>query len=346
MDLASIASHFSPARIHLDSASYGLAPDSVTETLAKAVTEWADGTIAPPDYDEAIARSRHAYAKIVGCPVDWLAITPAVSVAAGHAAALLNPGETVLVAEEDFSSVLFPFLAREGEGIVVRQVPVAELVDHIDASVEMVAVSAVQSADGYRIDLDALATRAQEADALTFVDLTQAAGWTDIGADRFDMTAAGLYKWLCSPRGSGFFSVAPHLWDRMPALAAGWYAGQDPWTATYRAPYRHADNARRYDISPAWLCWEGAAEALELLSQVDPVAIGDHNIALANRFRAGLGLPPSNTAMVSTDLSAAQVAALNALDVNFASRDGRSRFSFHVYTTKADVDEALNAITN
>ena len=109
----------------------------------RAVTEWADGTIAPPDYDEAIARSRDAYAKIVGCPIDWLAITPAVSVPAGHAAALLNPGETVLVAEEDFSSVLFPFLAREGEGIVVRQVPVAELIDHIDASVEMVAVSAV-----------------------------------------------------------------------------------------------------------------------------------------------------------------------------------------------------------
>ena len=159
------------------------------------------------------------------------------------------------------------------------------------------------------------------------------------------MTAAGLYKWLCCPRGSGFFSVAPHLWDRMPALAAGWYAGQDPWTATYRAPYRYADTARCYDISPAWLCWEGAAEALELLAQVDPATIGDHNIALANRFRAGLGLPPSNTAMVSTDLSATQVAALNDLDVNFASRDGRSRFSFHVYTTEAEVDKTLEALT-
>ncbi len=341
---ASIRDHFSPSRIHFDSASLGLAPSTATAALTSAIAAWAEGRVAAQDYDIAIGRAREAYASIVGCPVDWLAITTPVSVATGHAAALLQPGETVLVAEEEFTSVLFPFLAREGDGIVVRQVPVTELIDHIDPSVEMVAVSAVQSADGYRIDLDALAAEAADANALTYVDITQAAGWTTIDASRFDMTSAGLYKWLCSPRGSGFFSVAPHLWDRMAALAPGWYAGQDPWTSTYRAPFRHADDARRYDVSPAWLCWEGAAPALELLASLDPATIGDHNIGLANRFRSGLGLPPGNSAIVSTDLSPGQVAALHDLGVNFASRDGRSRFSFHLYNTVAEVDKTIDAL--
>ena len=345
MNLDSIAAHFRPTRLHLDSASYGLAPDVATAALANAIAEWANGETTPPAYDAAIARSRDAYARIVGCPVDWLAITTPLSVAAGHAASLLQPGETVLVAEEEFTSALFPFLAREGDGIVVRQVPMAELVDHIDESIEMVAVSAVQSADGFRIDLDALATQAKQAGAITFIDITQAAGWTTVDASRFDMTAAGLYKWLCSPRGSGFFSVAPHLWDKMAALASGWYSGQDPWSSTYRGPFRQADNARRYDLSPAWLCWEGAAPTLELLTQIDPAVIGEHNIGLANRFRSGLGLEPSDSAIVSLDLTPNQIDALKALDVNFASRDGRSRFSFHLYTTIENVDRVLGILT-
>ncbi len=342
---AHVREQFSPTRIHLDSASLGLAPADTTAALTEAVAAWSRGEVAAQDYDIAIARCREAYATIVGCPVDWLAITTPVSVATGHAAALLQPGETVLVAEEEFTSVLFPFLAREGDGIVVRQVPIAELLDHIDPSVEMVAVSAVQSADGYRLDLDELASRAEEANALTYIDITQAAGWITIDASRFDMTAAGLYKWLCSPRGSGFFSVAPHLWDRMAALGPGWYSGPDPWTSTYRAPFRQAGNARRYDVSPAWLCWEGAAPALELLASLDPAAIGDHNIGLANRFRAGLAMPPGDSAIVSTDLSPAQITALDELGVNVASRDGRTRFSFHLYNSEAEVDKTIAAVT-
>ncbi len=345
--LHGIQAEFSPHRIHFDSASLGLAPATTTRALTEAIEAWSRGEVAATDYDAAIARARTAYAGIVGCPVDWLAIATPVSVATAHAASLLQPGETVLVAVEEFTSVLFPFLAREGEGIVVRQVPVAELVDHIDASIEMVAVSAVQSADGHRLDLDTLAERAAEAGALTYVDITQAAGWQSINAARFDMTSAGLYKWLCSPRGSGFFSVAPHLWGRLSALAPGWYAGPNPWTSTYRAPLRLADSARRYDLSPAWLCWEGAASSLELLAQIDPETIGDHNIALAERFRAGLGLGrPAGlpSAIVGTDLSPRQTTALDDLGVNYAARDGRSRFSFHLYNTEAEVDKALDVL--
>jgi hypothetical protein len=42
-------------------------------------------------------------------------------------------------------------------------------------------------------------------------------------------------------------------------LAAGWYAGPDPWTTVYGLPLRLAADARALDVSPAWLGHVGAA---------------------------------------------------------------------------------------
>ncbi len=332
---------FRPAGVHLDTASVGLVPRVGADALHEAVDAWHRGQATAAGYDVYIAEARRAFSRIVGCPVDWIAITTPVSVATAHAAALLAPGDTVLAADEDFTSVLFPFLERERDGIIVRSVPLDHLIDSITDDIDMVAVSAVQSADGRRIDLDLLAATARAAGALTYLDVTQAAGWVSIDATAFDITACGIYKWLCSPRGAGFMTVAPHLWDKMRALAPGWYAGEDPWTSTYNAPLRQAASGRRYDVSPAWLCWVGAAPVLDLFADIGATEIGQHNIRLANAFRTGLGLDPSDTAMVSLDLTEAQVGTLQSSGVNFANRAGRSRFSFHLYNTDAEVEAVL-----
>ena len=39
----------------------------------------------------------------------------------------------------------------------------------------------------------------------------------------------------------------PRKWD-----TAGWYAGQHPWESIYGTPLRLAEDARRFDVSPAW----------------------------------------------------------------------------------------------
>ncbi|WP_308209167.1 hypothetical protein [Actinoallomurus purpureus] len=67
-------------------------------------------------------------------------------------------------------------------------------------------------------------------------------------------------------------------------------------------------------------------------------------IALADRFLAGLGLPPTGSAIVSVDVPGA-AERLAAAGVRAAVRDGRLRAAFHLYTTDADVDLALNALT-
>jgi selenocysteine lyase/cysteine desulfurase len=340
MHLRDAAVRFAPERTYLDTATVGLPPDVAIDAARADLDRWRAGRIVATDYDELIHRSRRAYARLVGGSVDRVGIISQVSVASGVAASALRPGDQVLLAEEDFTSVLFPFLQLEGTGIDVRVVPFDRLIDAIEPATTMVAVSAVQSADGRVLDLDALHATATAHDVLTYVDLSQAASWLVIDADRFDITACGAYKWLCCPRGTGFIAVAPTVADRLTPLAAGWYAGEEPWSSIYRPPVRLAADGRRFDVSPAWAGWVAAAPTLELLADVGVDALGSHDVALANRLRAGIDLPASDSAIVSLDVPGA-VEALRAVDIACAGRDGRLRLAFHLYVSEDDVDRAV-----
>ena len=81
--------------------------------------------------------------------------------------------------------------------------------------------------------------------------------------------------------------------------AAGWYAGADVHASYFGPPLRLAADARQYDTSPAWFSWVGAQPSLELLNRIGIPAVYEHDVSLANRFRAGLGMPPSDSAIVS-----------------------------------------------
>jgi selenocysteine lyase/cysteine desulfurase len=85
------------------------------------------------------------------------------------------------------------------------------------------------------------------------------------------------------------------------------------------------------------------APALELLLAVGVDTIHAHNVGLANRMRAGLDLPPSNSAIVSAQLPGAE-ARLEAAGIIAAVRGGRLRTSWHLYNTVADVDALLDVV--
>ena len=191
----------------------------------------------------------------------------------------------MLAAEEDFTSVLFPFLAHADRGVRVQTVPLDRLVEAIGPGVDLVAVSAVQSADGRIVPggLDGLASAAAGHGCLTYVDATQAVGWLPFDADRFDFVSCAAYKWLLSPRGTAFGVVRPERLAMLRPLYAGWYAGDDPWTSIYGPPLRLARDARRLDISPAWLSWAGTVPALDLLDEVGIATIHRHDLGARER---------------------------------------------------------------
>jgi selenocysteine lyase/cysteine desulfurase len=237
--------------------------------------------------------------------------------------------------------VIWPFLVA---GAHVDLVPLDRLAEAIDGSTALVAVSAVQSIDGRVAELDGIVEAAEHHGALTCVDATQASGWLPLDASRFDFLMASAYKWLLSPRGTSFMAVRPAAADRLRPHMAGWYAGDDPFDTNYDAPLRLADDASRFDLSPAWMSWVGAVPALRLLADVGVEAIHAHDVGLANRCRAGLGLGRGDSAIVALAADDDVVARLRGAGVSFTLREGFIRLSFHLWNTEVDVDRALEAV--
>ena len=160
-----------------------------------------------------------------------------------------------------------------------------------------------------------------------------------------DFFVAATYKWMLSPRGAAMLAVNPERLASVTPIVAGWYAGEDVWGDTiYGLPMRLAASTRRLDAAPVLLAWAGTAPALEYIEQVGVKTIHEHDVALTNRLRAGLGVPPGDSAILSVPLDEAARRRLAAADVRTAVRAGQVRFSCHLYTTAADVDRALDAI--
>jgi selenocysteine lyase/cysteine desulfurase len=334
---------FTPDVAYLNTATYGLPPRRAHQAVMDVERERAGGRMTMDSLDEAVARSRAAFGRLLGLPTGRIAVGPQVSYFVGLVAASLAEGATVLVADGDFTSLLFPFLARAG--LTVRSVPLARITEAVDSEVDLVAVSAAQSADGRLAPLETLVAAARAHGARVLLDATQAAGWLPLPADQVDLLVCGGYKWLLGPRGTCFLAGTPEALSALPPIGAGWYAGEDVWDSIYGTPLRLATDARRLDLSPAWSCWVGQAPALELLADVGVPAIHRHDLTLAARFREGLGLPPGDSAIVSLAVPDGTAELLHERGVIASLRAGRLRCSFHLSTTEADVDRALEHLT-
>jgi selenocysteine lyase/cysteine desulfurase len=342
LDIGAAQRLWEPEPGWLNTASYGLPPRPAWEALQAALDDWRVGRTSWEVWDEATARSRAAFARLIGVPVDDVAVGAAVSQLLAPVASALPRGARVIVPEIEFTSNLFPWLVRPD--LDVRTVPVDALADAVEAGTDLVTFSLVQSATGQVAAYDEIVAAARAHDAYVVVDATQACGWLPFDGGRADAVVVGAYKWLMSPRGTAFAYLSPRLRERMTPSAAGWYAGEDVHASYYGPPLRLASSARRFDISPAWFSWVGTAPALELIERIGVAAIREHNVALANRFLAGLGRPPGDSAIVTVDVPGAQE-KLEKAGVRAAVRAGRIRASFHVYSTQSDVDMALAALT-
>lgn len=326
----------------LNTASYGLPPRPAWDALQTALAEWRIGAVSWEGWDEATASSREAFARMIGVTSADVTVGAQVSQLIAPVAAAVPDGARVVVPEIEFTSNLFPWLVHQDRLDVVT-VPTGCLIDSITADCDVVAFSLVQSATGEVADFAQTVNAARGVGAIVVVDATQACGWLPFDASRADVVTVAAYKWLMSPRGTAFAYLSPMVRESMRPLAAGWYAGPELHSAFYGPPLRLATDARRFDLSPAWFSWVGTAPALTVLEEIGIPAIHDHDVTLANRFLAGLGQPPGNSAIVTIDVPDADT-KLKAAGIRAAVRGGRVRASFHVYTTESDVDMALDAL--
>ncbi|WAP55340.1 aminotransferase class V-fold PLP-dependent enzyme [Streptomyces sp. S465] len=339
---------FAPQTTYLNTASSGLMPARAVAAM-KAVLDdaAAGGPVADVAFD-AVEQSRAGYARLVGVPARQVAAGSSVAVYAGMIATSLPPGAEVLVADGDFSSLVNPFAVR-GD-LKLRIVPLEEIAEAVRPGTALVAVSAVQSADGRIADLAAIREAARTHGARTLVDTSQAVGWFPVRAAEADYTVCVSYKWQLCPRGVAFLTVPEDLGELTPVFA-GWVAGEKPWDSCYGPVAELAHSARRFDESPSMYSYVAARHSLALLEEVGIEAIAAHDRALADRFRAGLAelghrpVDAPGSAIVSVPGLGDAAARLAEANVAVSARAGNLRAAFHLYNTPADVDRLLAALS-
>ncbi|MCX5196548.1 aminotransferase class V-fold PLP-dependent enzyme [Streptomyces sp. NBC_00249] len=339
---------FAHSTTYLNTANYGLLPrTALAEVHALAEAAGAGAPEGSGDFDR-VDRVRAAFARLVGVATDRVAVGSTVATHVGLVAAALPAGAEVLVPEGDFASVMNPFVVRSD--LKVRFAPLEGIAEAVGPDTALVALSAVQSADGRTADLAAVRAATDERGARMLVDATQAAGWLPFDATPYDYTVTAGYKWLLGARGASYLTVSEDAQDTLTPLHAGWVAAASKWDATYGPMPELAAGARRFDESPAFLAYHAAEPALALLERIGIEAVHAHDTALAARYRAGLARlghepVPGDAPIVSVPgLQDRQPQLLDA-GVATSARAGALRASFHLYNTEADVDRLLDVLS-
>ncbi|MCF2539466.1 aminotransferase class V-fold PLP-dependent enzyme [Streptomyces sp. FB2] len=342
-----VRAEFAPKNVYLNTASNGLLPARTVAALDRAARMRADGVALGSLYEDVEA-VRASFARLAGVPVERVALGGSVAEYGALIAASLPEGAEVLTAEADFASLVNPFHMR-GD-LKVRAVPLERLAESVRPDTALVAVSSAQSADGRLADLAAVRRAAREHGARTYVDASQSLGWLPLQAAEDDFTAAVAFKWVLGPHGIAFF-VAPEDFGGLTPLLAGWIAGEVPWESCYGPVEELARSARRFDISPALFGFAGLRASLELVEQLGVDAIQAHDLALADRFRAGLArlghtpVPAPGSAIVSVPGLGSRQGELSRAGIEVSDRAGHLRAAFHLYNTAADVDRLLDALS-
>lgn len=148
-------------------------------------------------------------------------------------------GDNIVSIAGEFPANFYPWRkVSDDHGVELRLCPTAdgridaaELCGLIDSNTKVVAVSAVQYSDGFRVDLERIGRAARRHDALVCVDIIQAFGAMplDLDAQLVDIAAGASYKWLCAPEGCGIFYVGERAREQVKPLSRGWTSVAKPW---------------------------------------------------------------------------------------------------------------------
>jgi cysteine desulfurase/selenocysteine lyase len=146
----------------------------------------------------------------------------------------LGRGQQVIVAADEFPSVVVPWTHRIKDGVEVVRVAIDEeelrtqrLCEALSPQVRVLAVSHVHWRTGTRVDLVQLRAACRAHDCRLIVDGVQAVGAVPVEAEGVDAYCASVFKWLLSGFGLGFMAVSERLAAELSPVVRG-YSNEFP----------------------------------------------------------------------------------------------------------------------
>ncbi|HXY53205.1 MAG TPA: aminotransferase class V-fold PLP-dependent enzyme [Nitrospirota bacterium] len=266
--------------IYLDHA--GLAPLSLrvkaaVETFIKESVE--GGAFYYPRWARQVTDIRRACARLINAEPGEIAFVKSTS----HGLSLIaegltwKQGDNLLIYEKDFPSNIYPWINLRRKGIEVRTIPFREgkipfegIEQLIDSRTQLLAISSVQYANGYRLDLKRLGRLCRDRGILLCIDAIQSLGVIpmDVKENCIDFLAADAHKWLLGPAGIGIFFCRKDLVERINPPLVGWKSMQNEFDFDNPAFNLKPDALRFEEGSMNHLGILGLGAAIEILFEV------------------------------------------------------------------------------
>jgi selenocysteine lyase/cysteine desulfurase len=329
------------------------------------------GTVKFSEWWEDVERTRRAVARLVNARPEEIAFLRNTSDGLSVIANGLRwqEGDNVVTAGCEFPANVYPWMRLRARGVHLRMAPECDgrvetddVLALVDSRTRVVAVSFVQFASGFRMDLERLGEFCRKRDILFVVDAIQGLGALAFDVERFhvDAFAADGHKWLLGPEGAAILYVSSRVVERLEPTLVGWMSVRN-WRdsivaeeLTYDLTYR--EGALRFEsgtLNACGLCGLGAS--VELLLEVGIPKIEAHIVALgqeacerlqAKGYRVISSRRPQETSGIVCVThprypARALVERLQERGIIVSARLGRLRISPHFYNTFEEIAEIV-----
>jgi kynureninase len=311
---------------------------------------------------------RASFARLIGSGADEVALFPSVTAAISAVASCLDyrARPRVVVADIDFPTVAYQWLAKQGRGVEVAfarspdrlTVPLELFERAVDDRTACVATSHVYFQSGAIQDIAALGRLAHARGALLLVDAYQSAGQLPIDAQAagIDFLVAGGLKWLLGGPGIAYLYARRALHPRLRPEVIGWFAHrrQFAFDVTH---LEYADDARRLEGgTPAIAAVHAGRAGLEYVHELTPARLRARQVELTAALVGALGnagLPPRLAGSVEAHAGIvtipvpdppAAVAGLAEERIIVDHRPGVVRLSPYFYNSLEDIERAVAAL--
>ncbi len=244
---------------YLNSAAIAPLPTIAIEAVSRQLRDVSEnGSANFLDWVATKNRAREMVAKMLKVKPEQIAFMRNTSDGLATVANGLKwkKGSNIVTFAKEFPANFYAWRrVRDAFGVELRLCPernewinLDEFTNLIDKNTQLVSISAVQFASGFRADLERIGEAARAVEALFAVDIIQAFGTMpfDLEAQNIDIAAGASHKWLCSPEGCGILFLSERARERIEPTLVGWISVADAW------------NFEDYeqDFKPNALAWE------------------------------------------------------------------------------------------
>jgi cysteine desulfurase/selenocysteine lyase len=297
---------------YLDHATVSPMPARTAAALAERIATLQDPSRETGQREAYAAEARARLGRLMNVPPGQVALLTNLAEAMAIVANGLpwSSGDEVVIPEQEFSSLVYPWLNLERFGVrvvfVAKSGPATDL-ERIEAAIgprtRVVAVSHVEFQNGFRHDMEALGQLCVDRGVLLAVDVTQSLGVlpVDAAAWRADVVAAHGYKWLMAMHGIAGLYVSEEAMERVRPTVPGRSSVTGGFESLDFALDWYPD-ARRYQSGgPNWIGAAAVATSLGLTEEVGIEAGGAQAVTVADAVLEGLRELPVT---ITTDVRA------------------------------------------